>query len=177
MLSTSSGLLRPCTKPCTNQGHVWRRAFQLQAGLFVAGGDRDFDEILLVVALGMAGSVLRQAENGTLFRFRPQAFAGHVSPDSGEDLGAEHAQTKNADHDGDEDANNDEQLPGDGKAVEHFFLRSHSDVPEIREAGNAPPPQAEKRKARFVAAHLPHGCWHGQHETLAFQKPPIAVTE
>jgi hypothetical protein len=101
---------------------------QLKPGLLVTRGDSDFREISLVVALGMAGGVLRQAKDSSLFRFGPKAFATHVGPDSRENLRAQHAQTKNADHDGNENANNDQQLSSDRKAVEHFFLRLHAGV-------------------------------------------------
>ena len=121
---------------------------QLQAGLFVAGGNRDFREVLLVVAFRVAGGVLGQTEDGSFFRLRPQALAADVGADSGEDLGTEHAQQKDADHDGDENANNDQQLTGDGKAAKHFFLNSHAGVrsPETRRWRNIQLPRPHGRK-------------------------------
>jgi hypothetical protein len=62
---------------------------------------------------------LRQAEDSTLFSLRPQALAANIRTDPRKDLRAEHPQKKDADYDGYENANDDEQLSGDGKAAEH----------------------------------------------------------
>ena len=81
---------------------------------------------LLVVAFRVAAGVLSQAEDGAFFGFRPQAFPGHIGAHSAEDVGAEQAQGKDADHDGHKNTNNDQQFAGYGESAEYFFLQLHA---------------------------------------------------
>src|SRR4029077_8941479 len=72
-----------------HQFHVRRWALQLKPGLLVAARNGDFTKVLLVVALGVAASVVGQTEGGTLFSLGPEPLTANIRTYSREDIGAE----------------------------------------------------------------------------------------
>src|SRR5579863_616046 len=102
------GAVTSLNEPLIDKPHVGRRALQLQPGQFVAEGNGNFRQIVLVVFFGVSDGVLGQAKRGTFLALGPKAFAAYISADTGENLGAEDAEVENAENDHHECSDNGE---------------------------------------------------------------------
>ena len=132
------GVVAALDEALTNQLHIGGGTLELQPCLFVSGGNRDFREVLLVIAFRVASSIARQNKDSSFFGLRPEAFAAHVGAGSTEDLRTQRAQRKDTDNDGDENSDNDLQLTGDRKAAEHFSLKLSCRSPKPENGARKP---------------------------------------